>query len=173
MSVFPDDAIYVSHQVANTFVKRNNLNRPIPSITFENRYTLEVGNKILELDYAGPIHESGNIFIYAPNQKVLMLVDVVFSGWTLFKDLAMAQDTSEFLASHDRILEYDFDTFIGCHITRLGIVEDIKIQKEYFQDIQDSAAKVNQQVFFMTIGQEVGFSNHWLVFQIYADQITQ
>jgi len=174
MNMFPDDAIYISHQdSADTLAKRNDPNRPIPSITFEDKYSLEVGNKILELDYAGPMHESGNIFIYAPNQKVLMLVDVVFPGWTPFKDLAMAQDTSEFLASHDRILEYDFDTFIGGHITRLGTVEDIKIQKEYFQDIQDSAAKANQQISFMAIGQEVGFSNPWLVFQIYADQITQ
>jgi glyoxylase-like metal-dependent hydrolase (beta-lactamase superfamily II) len=174
MSMFPDDAIYISHQdSADTLVKRNDPTRPIPSITFEDKYTLEVGNKILELNYAGPMHESGNIFIYAPNQKVLMLVDVVFPGWTPFKDLALAQDTSEFLASHDRILEYDFDTFIGGHITRLGTVEDIEIQKEYFQDIQDSAAKANQQVSFMEIGQEVGFSNPWLVFQIYADQITQ
>lgn len=174
MSMFPEDTIYISHQdVADTLAKRNDPNRPVPTITFEEKYTLEVGNKILELDYAGPMHESGNIFIHAPNQKVLMLVDVVFPGWTPFKDLAMAQDTSEFLASHDKILEYDFDTFIGGHITRLGTVEDVEIQKEYFQDIQDSAAKANQQVSFMAIGQEVGFSNPWLVFQIYADQITQ
>lgn len=174
MSMFPDDAIYISHQdSADTLAKRNDPNRPVPSITFEDKYTLEVGNKILELGYAGPMHQSGNIFIYAPNQKVLMFVDVVFPGWTPFKDLAMAQDTSEFLASHDKILEYDFDTFIGGHVTRLGTVEDIEIQKEYFQDIQDSAAKANQEVSFMAIGQEVGFSNPWLVFQIYADQITQ
>ena len=119
------------------------------------------------------MHESGNIFIYAPNQKILMLVDVIFPEWTPFKDLAMAQDVTEFLTVRDKVLEYDFDTFVGGHLTRLGIVEDIQIQKEYFQDIQDSAVKANQQVSFMTIGQEIGFSNPWLVFQIYADQITQ
>ena len=47
------------------------------------------------------------------------------------------------------------------------------IQQEYFQDIQNSAAKANQQVSFMEIGQEVGFENPWLVFQIYADTISQ
>ena len=174
MSIFPDDATYISHQeIADTLAERNDPNRPVPSVTFESKYTLEVGNQKLELEYDGPIHEPGNIFIYAPQQKVLMLVDVVFPGWTPFKDLAMAQDVPEFLVAHDKILEYDFDTYIGGHLTRLGTAEDVQIQKEYFQDIQASASKANQEVSFMAIGQEVGFENPWLVFQIYADSITQ
>jgi len=173
-SMFPDDVTLISHQeTADTLTKRNDPNRPIPTVTFEDKYTLEVGNQKLELAYYGPMHEPGNIFIYAPNQKVLMLVDVIFPGWTPFKDLAMAQDVPEFIAAHDQVLEYDFDTFIGGHLTRLGTPEDVQIQKEYFQDIQTSAVKANQEVSFMAIGQEVGFSNPWLVFQIYADSITQ
>lgn len=174
MSMFPNDAAYIAHQkIAETLAKRNDPNRPLPSITFEDKYTLEVGNQKLELEYHGPIHEPGNIFVYAPNQKVLMLVDVVFPGWVPFKDLAMAQDVPEFLAAHDKILEYNFDTYIGGHLTRLGTMEDVQIQKEYFQDIQASSGKANQEVSFMAIGQEVGFDNPWLVFQIYADSITQ
>jgi len=173
-SIFPDDAVYIAHQdAADTLVQRNDPNRTIPTITFEDKYTLEVGNQKLELEYNGPMHEPGNIFIYAPQQKVLMVVDLVFPGWTPFKDLAMAHDVPAFLAAPDKILEYDFDTYIGGHLTRLGTVEDVEIQKEYFQDIQNSAAKANQEVSFMAIGQDVGFSNPWLVFQIYADQITQ
>jgi len=174
MSMFPDDAIYIAHQeVADTLSKRNDPNRPLPTITFEDAYTLEVGNQKLELAYYGPIHEPGNIFIYAPNQKVLMLVDVIFPGWTPFKDLAMAHDVPEFLAAHDKVLEYDFDTYVGGHLTRLGTYEDAQIQKEYFTDIEAAAAKANQEVSFVAIGQEVGFENLWLVFQIYADSITQ
>ena len=174
ISMFPDDVTLISHQeTADTLAKRNDPNRPIPTVTFEDKYTLEVGNQKLELAYYGPMHEPGNIFIYAPNQKVLMLVDVIFPGWTPFKDLALAQDVPEFIAAHDKVLEYDFDTYIGGHLTRLGTPEDVQIQKEYFQDIQTSAAKANQETSFMAIGQEVGFSNPWLVFQIYADSITQ
>ena len=174
MSMFPDDAVYIAHQeIADTLSKRNDPNRPVPTVTFEDKYTLEVGSQKLELSYYGPMHEPGNIFIYAPDQKVLMLVDVIFPGWTPFKDLAMAQDVTAFLAAHDKVLEYDFDTYIGGHLTRLGTVEDVQIQKEYFADIQTSAGRANQEVSFMGIGQEVGFANPWLVFQIYADTITQ
>ena len=174
MNIFPEHAVYIAHQEASdNLVKKNNPNLPIPSVVFDDKYILEVGNQKLELQYHGAIHEPGNIFVYAPNQKVLMLVDVIFPGWTPFKDLAMAQDVPAFLAAHDTILEYDFEIFVGGHLTRLGTMQDVEIQKEYFQDIQNSADKANQEVSFMEIGQEVGFENPWLVFQIYADSITQ
>jgi glyoxylase-like metal-dependent hydrolase (beta-lactamase superfamily II) len=173
-SIFPDDAIIISHKdVALELEQRNDLNRPIPEVTFDDEYLLEVGNQSLELKYDGPMHVPGNIFIYAPQQKVLMVVDVIFPGWTPFKDLAMAQDVPAFLAAHDKILEYDFDTYVGGHLTRLGTTEDVKIQQEYFQDIEENAAIANQEVSFMEIGQEVGFENPWPIFQIYADSITQ
>ena len=173
-SIFPDDAVIISQKnVALELEQRNDPNRPIPEVTFDDEYLLEVGNQSLELKYDGPMHEPGNIFIYAPQQKVLMVVDVIFPGWTPFKDLAMAQDVPAFLAAHDKILEYDFDTYVGGHLTRLGTTEDVKIQQEYFQDIEENAAIANQEVSFMEIGQEVGFENPWLVFQIYADTISQ
>ena len=173
-SIFPDDAIIISHKdVALELEQRNDPNRPIPEVTFDDEYLLEVGNQSLELKYDGPMHVPGNIFIYAPQQKVLMVVDVIFPGWTPFKDLAMAQDVPAFLDAHDKILEYDFDTYVGGHLTRLGTTEDVKIQQEYFQDIEENAAIANQEVSFMEIGQEVGFENPWLVFQIYADTISQ
>ena len=85
----------------------------------------------------------------------------------------MAEDVPFFIEAHDKILEYDFETYVGGHLTRLGTPEDVEIQKEYFQDIQDNAALANQQADFMAIAQQVGFENPWLIFQIYADTITQ
>ena len=173
-SMFPKNATIIAHKdTAAVLKERKDPNRPVPTVTFDDKYTLELGSQKLELKYNGPIHEPGNIFIYAPKQKVLMVVDVVFPGWTPFKDLAMAQDVPAFLAAHDKIFNYDFDTYIGGHLTRLGTKEDVKIQKEYFEDIQKNAALANQQVSYMKIAQKHGFENPWLVFQIYADTITQ
>ena len=151
-SMFPDEAIIIAHQdSALELEDRNDPSRPIPTVTFEDTYTLEVGTQKLELAYYGPMHKPGNIFIYAPNQKVLMLVDVIFPGWTPFKDLAMAQDVPAFLAAHDKVLEYEFDTFVGGHLTRLGTFEDVQVQKEYFSDIEAAAAKANQEISFMAL----------------------
>jgi glyoxylase-like metal-dependent hydrolase (beta-lactamase superfamily II) len=173
-SMFPTNATIISHLwTAEQLKIRNDSNRPVPTITFEDKFTLEVGTQKLELEYHGPMHDPGNIFIYVPQQKVLMLVDVVFPGWVPFKDLALAEDIPFFIHAHDKILEYDFETFVGGHLTRLGTPEDVKIQKEYIDDIQKHAGNANLEVDFMEIGQKVGFENIWLVFQIYADTISQ
>ena len=71
---------------------------------------MQVGNQTLELDYYGNNHLPGNIFIYAPKQRVLMLVDIVFPGWIPFAYLAIAKDTAGFIQAHDIALNnYDFD----------------------------------------------------------------
>ena len=67
---------------------------PLPSVTFDDNYTLTVGSQTLELAYHGDDHEPGNIYIYAPKQKVLMKVDIVFPGWTPFMDLAVSESVA-------------------------------------------------------------------------------
>jgi hypothetical protein len=49
-----------------------------------------------------------------------MVVDVVFPGWVPFPYLALAKDTAGFIKALDIALNnYDFDTLIGGHLTRL------------------------------------------------------
>ena len=65
-----------------------------------------------------------------PHQKVLMLVDVIFPGWIPFPYLAVANDVTGFIKAHDIALNrYDFDTFVGGHLTRLGTRDDVKVQE--------------------------------------------
>jgi len=173
-SMYPDDAIIISHaETAAQLIQRQDPNRPVPEIIFDESYTLEVGNKRLELNYHGPIHESGNIFIYSPEEKVLMVVDVVFPGWVPFKNLAMAQDVPAYLAAHDKILEYDFDIFVGGHLTRLGTYLDVQIQKQYFDDIAANGAIAHGTVNFYEIAQQTGWENPWTLIDAYMDAVTQ
>ncbi|KAL7949514.1 Metallo-hydrolase/oxidoreductase [Trichoderma barbatum] len=114
-------------------------NRPLPHVTFKGSHTLHVDNQTLQLDYHGPIHAPGNLFIYAPKQKVLMLVDIVFPGWSMFANLAETQNVGMFIKAHDLILDYDFKYYIGGHIGRLGDRKDVLIQREYVHDIYNNA----------------------------------
>ena len=173
-SIFPSDATYIAHEETTAkLTSSTNQNVPIPTVTFSDDYTLEVGSQTLELSYKGPIHTPGNIFIYAPEQKVLMLVDVVFPGWSPFKNLALAEDVPAYLDAHNLILEYDFDSYIGGHVTRLGTSEDVETQKEYLQDIQDNVQLAAQTVDFFAIAQQTGFENPWLLVDTYLDAISQ
>ncbi len=128
--LFPDDATYIAHEAtAAQLAERNDPNRPVPTVTFAESYELIVGDQTLELAYQGNNHEPGNTFVYAPRQKVLMVVDIVFPGWVPFQDLALAEDVPGYVAAHDEILTYDFETFVGGHLTRLGTREDVEVQQ--------------------------------------------
>jgi len=58
---------------------------------------------------------------YAPAQKTLMLVDIVYLGWIVFDGLAGSENVTGFIRAHNISLNnYDFDKFVGGHVTRLG-----------------------------------------------------
>ncbi len=140
---------------------------PMPTTTFEHSYTLKVGNQTLILNYDGDDHEPGNIYIYAPKQKVLMKADIVFPGWTPFKGLAIAEDTIGYLKAHKIILSYDFDKLVSGHWGRLATRKDVEIQKDYMQDIVANAGKALQTVDFYAIAGKVGYANTALLFETY------
>lgn len=72
--------IIAQEETKRLLIRANDPNRPVPTVAFRNRYTLKAGSQILELSYHGNAHEPGNIFIEAPAQKTLMVVDVITRG---------------------------------------------------------------------------------------------
>ena len=179
--IFPQNATFIAQQeTANELQRAMNVatNKsavpPVPTVTFPENMTLQFGNQTLQLDYHGNNHLPGNIFIYAPNQKVLMLVDIIFPGWVPFAYLAIAKDTAGFIEAHDIALNnYDFDTIVAGHLTRLGTRADVEIQKEFVLDLERAAASANQNVSFMDIATKVGFDNPWLLYSEYINAVNK
>ena len=179
--IFPQNATFIAQQeTANELQRAMNVatNKsavpPVPTVTFPKNMTLQFGNQTLQLDYHGNNHLPGNIFIYAPNQKVLMLVDIIFPGWVPFAYLAIAKDTAGFIEAHDIALNnYDFDTIVAGHLTRLGIRADVEVQKEFVLDLERAAASANQNVSFMDIATKVGFDNPWLLYSEYINAVNK
>ena len=195
-SIFPENATYIAHEkVAEELQRAQNRVQttteadshfppaqlpaynvsqlpPIPTETFTQNYTLRVGNQTLLLNYHGNNHEEGNIFIYAPQQRTLMLVDIIFPGWVPFAYLALAEDVYGYVQAHDMVLnDYDFDTFVGGHLTRLGTKEDVQIQRQFVTDLINASNRANQNVTFGDILQKVGgpTNNVWAIFNTYLD----
>jgi len=146
---------------------------PLPTVTFTDTYTLTVGTQTLELVYRGDDHEPGNIYIYAPKQKVLMKVDVVFPGWSPFMDLAVSEDVLGWLKAHDVILSYDFDWLVSGHFGRLATRKDVEVQKAYLADIVANAQTALKTVDFMAIAKQTGFENLALLFDTYLNAVNR
>jgi hypothetical protein len=104
-----------------------------------------------------------------------MLVDIVFRRWVPFPYLAIAKDPAGFINAHDIALDkYDFDKFVGGHLTRLGARNDIAIQKEFTDDLKNAATKANQEVSFSKVTQQVRLiDNPWLIFSKYIDAVDE
>jgi glyoxylase-like metal-dependent hydrolase (beta-lactamase superfamily II) len=179
--IFPKNATYIAQQETANELQRamsvatnKSAVPPVPTVTFPKNMTLQLGNQTLQLDYHGNNHLPGNTFIYAPNQRVLMLVDIIFPGWVPFAYLAIAKDTAGFIGAHDTALKnYDFDTIVAGHLTRIGTRADVEVQKEFVLDLERAAARANQNVSFMDIAARVGFDDPWLLFSEYINTINK
>lgn len=181
---YPASATYIAH--ADTKARLAGTDRlgpfgaflggapvPLPTVTFDDIYTLTVGNQTLELAYRGDDHEPGNIYIYAPKQKVLMKVDIVFPGWSPFMDLAVSENVPGWLKAQDVILSYDFDWLVSGHFGRLATRQDVEVQKAYMRDIIANAQTALQTVDFMAIASETGFENLALLFDTYLNAVNR
>ena len=152
--IFPKNATHIAQdevaaslQEARASAANASMVPPIPTVTFSKNYTLNVGGQTLQLDYYGVNHSPGNIFVYAPKQLTLMLVDVIWPGWVPFPYLGLAQDVTGFIKAHDIALNnYNFDTFIGGHQTRFGTRNDVVVAREFVSDLEKAAAQATGQV---------------------------
>lgn len=169
-NVYPQSAVRIAQQcTADKLAEYRDPQRPIPTITFSDEYVLELGAAKLELRYHGNIHQPGNIFIYEPRQKVLMLVDVIFPGWVPFRNLAVANDVHEYLRAHDLLLDYDFDVIVCGHLTRYGTRADVVTQREFVQQLRAASIKALKSVRIEDVAARTGTENLWALMDGYLE----
>ena len=164
--------IIIAHEETKRLLTRaNDPNRPIPTVTFKDKYTLNVGGKTLELSYHGVAHEPGNIFIYAPAQKTLMVVDVVFPGWMMWRRFALAQDVPGYFAQVAEINRMEWDTLVPGHVERTGTHADVATQLEFMDDLKNVARRALKST---KVGETLSPSdadNPWAVYGNYIDRV--
>ena len=168
-SLLGSDVVRIGHSECRTLLLRDNdPNRPPPEVTFEDRYTLTVGGQTLELAFHGPNHTPDNIFIWAPGQQTLMLVDVIFPRWAPFKNVGVSQDIPGWIQAQDIAMRYPWHTLVAGHLGRLGTRGDAELQIAYVADLQASARatlqNLNPTPFFKKYG-----DNAWAIFKVYLD----
>jgi len=170
-SLFGSDVVRIGQvETRRLLLRDNDPNRPAPSVTFKDKYLLEVGGEVLELAFHGPNHTPDNIFIFAPRQQTLMVVDVLFPGWVPFKGLAVSQDIPGWVHAQDVAMDYPWQTLVGGHLGRLGTRQDGLTQVQYMADLTTSIkaaiASVDPTPFFSFA------PNAWAIFKGYLDAVT-
>ncbi|WP_200216061.1 MBL fold metallo-hydrolase [Micromonospora coerulea] len=174
-AIFGKNVVRIGHtETRRLLLLDGDPNRPAPTETFDHRYVLNVGGERLELAYHGPNHSPDNIFIYAPAQRTLMVVDVLFPGWVPFKNLAVSQDIPAWVKAHDVVMEYPWQVLVGGHLGRLGVRADGDIQKQYVADldaaVRNASATVDPTPYFQKYGPS---GNSWAIFKTYLDAVAR
>jgi len=170
--LFPESITIIAHEdTASHLAMKNDPNRPIPTVTFDDTFTLSVGDQILELSYIGAFHSKGDILIYAPQQKILMAVDIFHPNHAPFKNFAITKDIGNYISVHDKILNYDLGAIISGHQQILGTPEDVKTNKEFTLDVLDNTLQGFQTWDFMEFGQQYGSEGMLTVFSKYIDAV--
>ena len=166
--------IIAQKQAAEHLTVKNDPNRPIPTVSFDDTFTLEVGNQILELYHIGNYHSKGDTIIYAPAQKVAMIVDYFHPGGAPFKNFGITQDMGTHIATFDVLLEmFDDDVlYVSGHETILGTKQHISEYKQFTNDVLNNTVAAFGKVSFEEIAQQQGpDADSYMMFDAYIDAL--
>ena len=119
-SIFGNDVVRIGHEETRRLLLRDDdPARPVPEVTFADRYTLEVAGERAELAWHGPNHSPDNIYIHFPGHDTLMLIDVVNAGWVPIYNLNLSEDVPGYMAAPATALSYPWTHLICGHLGRL------------------------------------------------------
>jgi glyoxylase-like metal-dependent hydrolase (beta-lactamase superfamily II) len=170
--LFKDAERIASAETAIKLARLRDPNRPAASRTLSRpSQTLTLSGVRVRLDRHGNHHEPGNLYVHLPQQRVLMVVDLVYPGWVPFTNLGMAEDVQGFIDAHETILGYDFNVFVGGHLSRPGTRTDVETAKRYVDDLIAAAQAGKASVDFYAVAGEIGFANRWLLVKTYMDRV--
>lgn len=108
-----------------------------PSITFNERMTLDLGNLTLELRYFGNAHSDTDILIFVPEEKLLLMGDIYTSTRIPNFPENTQLEVPLWIANLNACLsaEYDIKHIISGHTSNDMTIEDWKDRREYIETL--------------------------------------
>jgi hypothetical protein len=77
----------------------------------------------------------------------------------------------------DEILAYQFDTFVGGHLTDTGTRKDVEITKEFTYDVYNTVKRIHNNLDPAAVTSDaaktIGTDNEFLLFKVFLDEVTR
>ena len=89
--------------------------RLLPTETFNDRLTLQLGGKTLELIHPGAGHTDGDLVVLFRDEQVLHTGDLMFNGYYPNIDLEAGGSVQQWVATLENLLRLDFTRVIPGH----------------------------------------------------------
>lgn len=162
--------------VSDFLKTQNDPERPIPDETFISHRTIKLGGKTVELTRHFYHSNEGDLFIYVPEAKFIMAVDCVTPGYIPFSGFDITTNFDQYLRVFDELMAYDFNTFVGGHLTYIGDKKDVEETKEFTIDVYQTVKRIHNRMDQRAVVEEaaktVGYDNKFLLFKAILDKVT-
>jgi len=144
LDVFDDTAMTVAQVKTREAVVREKRNTSVPDITFEEKMSLWLGGREIQLVHFGPTHSDNLIQVYVPDEKVLIAPDFMQRGKGLIPDFR-DMDVDNMLRVWNYVYRmYDIDVIVNGHggvSPKEDILNNIHYVKTLRQAVLDEMVK--------------------------------
>lgn len=131
--VFADTAVVVAHDNARATILGEKRPTAVPSVTFSERMTIELGGKTVELAYLGRSHSDNMIVMNFPDERALFAVDFVSVDSLPYRDLNDSY-FPDWIEAVKRVEAMDFDILVPGH-GPVGVKADVGAHRAYLEDL--------------------------------------
>lgn len=111
----------------------SNIKLTLPTETFDDRTTVEVGARSVELIEVGPAHTMGDAVAWVPDVKVCFAADILFIGGT---PIAWAGPVASWRRALDRVSDLGAETFVPGH-GPVCTQTEVDLLRDYFRWVEE------------------------------------
>jgi glyoxylase-like metal-dependent hydrolase (beta-lactamase superfamily II) len=126
------------HQAEAYFAELKSMQVTLPTMTFDRSLILRRGGRTVEILWLGRAHTDGDVFVYLPNEKVIVTGDALH-GWTPFMGDSYPY---EWIQTLDAAEKLDFNSVLGGHGDVMRGKLRFELWKQYFHDLMERTAAV-------------------------------
>ncbi|HHI93501.1 MAG TPA: MBL fold metallo-hydrolase [Gammaproteobacteria bacterium] len=169
----------IAHQAVADFLKeKNDPRRLLPTQTYSGDHVINMGSETIHLDHHGNYHSTeSDTFVYLPQRRFLMVIDSLAPGYVPFRDFDLTHNFHEYLKMFDAILDYDFDVFVGGHLTQIGTAKDVRTTQAYVQDVYQTVKRMHSQAnqfeIMSAAAKKIGWDNKFALFNVFLEHIVE
>jgi glyoxylase-like metal-dependent hydrolase (beta-lactamase superfamily II) len=146
-------------------------NRPVPTQTFKDHYTLRLGSLTADI-HVGYWHTpTGDLLIDIPDKKCVIAIDAFSSGATPFMGFDLTMNVPEYLRIFEQLSAMDWDVMVPGHHSTPATKEDVAIAKSYVMDVVNTMARIlaeDHRAFEARAAQKYG-DNKWAIASVVMD----
>ncbi len=141
--VFADTAIVVAHGRAKDVIIDEKRPTAVPSLTFDDALTIELGGTVLELSFVGKNHSDNSLVMRFPKERILFAVDFIPVKAMPFRDFPDGY-LHEWIDSLKRVEAMDFDVLVPGH-GPLGNKADVVAYRGLMEELRADVTRLARE----------------------------